>query len=83
MTFVVNKKVFMFDIYYTVAPECFGSLQTFPIEFFRKQSMYTPAPITVVLKIIQPPLLFPMTSIETSCATLIVVLTVCFRSIKI
>ena len=38
---------------------------------------------TVVLKIIQPPLLFPMTSIETSRATLIVVLTVCFRSIKI
>ena len=34
---------------------------------------------TVVLKIIQPPLLFLMTSIETSCATLIVVLTVCFR----
>ena len=38
---------------------------------------------TVVLKIIQPPLLFPMTSIETSRATLIVVLTVCFRSIKV
>ena len=37
---------------------------------------------TVVLKIIQPPLLFPMTSIETSRATLIDVLTVCFRSIK-
>ena len=38
---------------------------------------------TVVLKIIQPPLLFPMTSIETSRATWIVVLTVCFRSIKV